>query len=295
MRPDTSIFTRPLTKEDKYYFIDTYPHSTKVNSPLRKLSRSTYEFFADSYFKDSVKLAIFARDNGYSYEYMNISPSFREGLLFKAGYQSRYIERVVDGALEYGRIETYPATRRSALLQWGYAAFQLERQLPNIVLDAKRNNRRILGISSGSNLPYDFEPAQSLKLEGNFSDYFNLYVPAGYENDALYIFTPDLMAQMIDLGAECDAEIVGDKLIFYLPSSRINNITIDLIYNLRDKLAEKTNTKATRYRDELAGGDLPIDQISSRGSRLKSRRSYVLALELIGVLLCVLLFVYVSK
>lgn len=295
MRPNTSVFSHPLTREDKYYFIDTYPCSKNGSTPLQKLSRRTYEFFADSYFKDSVKLAIFARDNNLRYEYMDISPSSREGLLFKTGFQSRYIERVLDGALEYGRIETYPTTRRNMLLYWGYATFQLERQLPNIVLDAKKNDRRILGISSGSNLPYDFEPAQSLTLEGDFREHFNLYVPRGYEDDALYIFTPDLMAKMIDLGSECDAEIVGDKLIFYLPSSRINEKMIDLVYNLKDNLAEKTSIKSTRYRDELAGGDLPIDQISPQGSQLKSRRSYLLAIEFIGVLLCILLFAYISR
>ena len=76
---------------------------------------------------------------------------------------------------------------------WGYVAVKLDVPLPHIVLDAKGNN----GIF-GSNLPATFDKDQRLSLEGDFDEYFSLYCPQGYEPDALYLFTPDIMARFID-------------------------------------------------------------------------------------------------
>src|SRR5690606_23471582 len=93
---------------------------------------------------------------------------------------------------------------------WGYVAVKLDVPLPNIVLDAVGNNTLF-----GSNLPARFDRDQRLSLEGDFDQYFQLYCPEGYERDALYLFTPDIMARFIDNAAQLDAEIVDDWLFLY--------------------------------------------------------------------------------
>ena len=82
--------------------------------------------------------------------------------------------------------------------------------LPNIVLDARENDSFL-----GSNLPARYDRHQRLSLEGDFDRAFSLYCPEGYERDALYLFTPDIMARFMDHAATFDAEIIDDWLLLY--------------------------------------------------------------------------------
>ncbi|WP_040168004.1 hypothetical protein [Microbacterium gorillae] len=94
--------------------------------------------------------------------------------------------------------------------RWHYAAVRLNNRLPNIVLDAQANNSFL-----GSNLPAHFHRDQHLSLEGDFDRHFRLYCPTGYEADALYLFTPDVMANFIDAVGAFDVEIVDDWVFLY--------------------------------------------------------------------------------
>ena len=91
--------------------------------------------------------------------------------------------------------------------------------LPHIVLDATSNNGLF-----GSNLPSTFARSQRLSLEGDFDRYFSMYCPEGYETDALYLFTPDIMARFIDNAAALDVEIVDDWLFLY---TKRDAVTLD--------------------------------------------------------------------
>ena len=93
--------------------------------------------------------------------------------------------------------------------RWGYVALRLNTPLPHIVLDAQRNN------SWGKSLPLALASRQQLSLEGDFDRYFALYCPEGYEADALYLFTPDIMARLIDSAALFDVEIIDDYVFLY--------------------------------------------------------------------------------
>ncbi|MFN3949484.1 hypothetical protein [Microbacterium sp.] len=131
--------------------------------------------------------------------------------------------------------------------RWGYVAVRLDTPLPHIVLDAVGNN----GLFGGTNLPIAFGRGQRLSLEGDFDEHFALYCPEGYERDALYLFTPDVMARFIDNAAALDVEIVDDWLFLY---SRRDLSTLDpatwrwlftTVAAVDDKLAQWA-----RWRDE---------------------------------------------
>lgn len=133
--------------------------------------------------------------------------------------------------------------------RWGYVAMRLPIDLPHIVLDARGNNT--LG---RSNLPVQFAGRQQLGLEGDFDRHFTLYCPEGYEADALYLFTPDVMARFIDRAAELDVEIVDDHLFLY---SRRELSTLDpetwtWLLSVIDALAQKTE-QWRRWRDTRLG------------------------------------------
>ena len=147
------------------------------------------------------RLHRFAQANGMSYEGRVTAPAL-PGMIFSLG-GSRMSTDLVRGTtprfVEFGNYQyTVKRGKSSTTYRWGYVAVKLDVPLPNIVLDAKGNN------GFGSNLPASFQKEQRLSLEGDFDEYFTLYCPEGYERDALYLFSPDIMARFIDNAAELD-------------------------------------------------------------------------------------------
>ena len=167
------------------------------------------------------RLARFAGANAMSYIERIDDPPL-PGMIFSSG-SSRMSTDVLRGAeprfVEFGNYQyTTSNGKQSTTHRWGYVAVKLDVPLPNIVLDALGNN------TLGSTLAAAFRGDQRLSLEGDFDRYFSLYCPTGYEVDALYLFTPDVMARFIDHAAQLDVEIVDDWLFLY---ARRNLSTLD--------------------------------------------------------------------
>ncbi|RKE64722.1 hypothetical protein [Microbacterium sp. AG238] len=159
------------------------------------------------------RLDRFARANGMSFEPQRPQPRL-PGMIFSQG-SGRMASNLVRGDQpHFVEFANYRYTTGSGKNQqthtWGYVAVHLSTPLPHIVLDALGNNGLF-----GSNLPVTFDRDQHLSLEGDFDRYFRLYCPRGYERDALYLFTPDIMARFVDNAAALDVEIVDDWLFFY--------------------------------------------------------------------------------
>jgi hypothetical protein len=159
------------------------------------------------------RLVRFAQANGMEFQTITRDPAL-PGMIFQQG-RDRVVTDIVRGEhprfVEFGnfRYETGNDKERQTH-SWGYIAIRLDVPLPNIVLDATSNNTFF-----GSNLPDQFSRYQRLSLEGDFDQFFRLYAPRGYEQDALYLFTPDIMARFIDHAAALDVEIVDDWLFLY--------------------------------------------------------------------------------
>lgn len=162
----------------------------------------------------SYRLDQFARRNGMVHVPRVDDPAL-PGMIFSLG-SDRYAGDVVRGDqprfVEFANYRYTTGSGKSRTThKWGYVAIKLDVPLPNIVLDATSNN----GLFGASNLPAGFERDQRLGLEGDFDKHFTLYCPRGYERDALYLFTPDIMARFIDHAAALDVEIVDDWLFLY--------------------------------------------------------------------------------
>ena len=194
------------------------------------------------------RLHRFAQANGMTYEPKVIDPPL-PGMIFSIG-RSRQSTDLIRGTrprfVEFGNYQyTVQSGKNSTTYRWGYVAVKLDVPLPNIVLDAKGNN------GFGSNLPASFRKAQRLSLEGDFDEHFTLYCPAGYERDALYLFTPDIMARFIDNAAELDVEIVDDWLFLYTQrkASTLDPATWAWLFGAVGALLTKFEQWA-RWRDE---------------------------------------------
>ena len=247
------------------------------------------------------RIARFAAANNMEYEDRVLNTPL-PGLIFGRG-SSRMSTSLVRGRsprfVEFANYQyTVKSGKSSTTYRWGYVAVKLDVPLPNIVLDAVGNN------ALGSNLPSSFSRDQRLSLEGDFDEYFHLYCPQGYEADALYLFTPDIMARFIDNAAQLDVEIVDDWLFLYLqrPVSTTDPATWAWLFGVVGALMTKFDQWA-RWRDErlqvaqpsAAPGQAPLPfaapaglltpppGVAEPGRRLKSRGSWV-ALLVIGLI-----------
>jgi len=63
---------------------------------------------------------------------------------------------------------------------------------------------------------YSMSIGEHLSLPVEFEKYFSLSIPKGYHLEALQIFTPDIMARIIDLPFKSDIEFVDNQIIFVL-------------------------------------------------------------------------------
>lgn len=159
------------------------------------------------------RLDRFAQANGMTWHAESPAPPL-PGMIFGLGHGRRATDILRGSEPRFVEFANYRYTtgsgKNQTTHQWGYVAVKLSTPLPHIVLDALGNNALF-----GSNLPASFDREQRLSLEGDFDRYFALYCPRGYESDALYLFTPDIMARFTDNAAALDVEIVDDWLFLY--------------------------------------------------------------------------------
>lgn len=155
-------------------------------------------------------LARFAADNGFAY-----LPGPARGDLPSWSYRGSLTKaRAIRARTTRGRpiewcdYENRYGNSASHHTQFGgWIRIGLRRPLPHIVLRATQRGARVLSTAS---VP---DSSQRLSLEGDFDSHFALYCPSGYERDALYLFTPDVMARAVDEAGGWDIEIVDDVLL----------------------------------------------------------------------------------
>lgn len=195
------------------------------------------------------RLGRFAEANHMTYIPTLANPPL-PGMIFGVGGSRQAIDLVRGEHPRFVEFANYTYTTGSGknrtTHRWGYVAVKLDVPLPNIVLDASGNNSLL-----GSNLPATFDRAQRLHLEGDFDEHFALYCPEGYERDALYLFTPDIMARFIDNAAALDVEIVDDWLFFYgrREFSTLDPATWAWLFSVVGALLDKL-AQWSRWRDE---------------------------------------------
>ncbi|MES2171834.1 MAG: hypothetical protein V4479_14125 [Actinomycetota bacterium] len=197
------------------------------------------------------RLSSFADANQLEFSPLSPDPTY-PGAIFGKGDTRQVYDHLYrnDGRfLDMGDYRYSTGSGRNRTTQhWGFLAMKLDRALPNMVLDAKSNN----GLFGTTDLPLSFSADQRLPLEGDFDKYFTLYCPQEYEQDALYVFTPDLMALLVDQTAQFDVEIVDDWMFLY--SSKPLNMsdvpTLNHLFTIVDTVGTKTVSQTERYSDD---------------------------------------------
>jgi hypothetical protein len=224
-------------------------------------------YFGTKRFERYVRLDRFAKANGLIFSPVDPNPNY-PGAIFGAGHSRSAYEHfrsASDRYLDFGNYRyTTGSGKNRTTHTWGFMALQLDRALPHMVLDSQANN------FLGSNLPASFSKDQVLSLEGDFDRYFTLYCPKEYERDALYVFTPDLMALCIDNAAPFDIEIV-DKWMFVYSAAPFDMSTGPIyqrLFGIVDTVGAKTLTQTDRYSDERVA-NFAANYVAPQGARLK--------------------------
>jgi hypothetical protein len=212
----------------------------------------------------------FARANGFTFSPESPNPGY-PGAIFHVGDTRKATEhfRTVDGRfLDFGNYQyTTGSGKNRSTRVWGFLAIELDRRLPHMVLDSKANN----GLFGGTNLPASFDKDQILALEGDFDEYFTLYCPREYERDALYVFTPDLMALLIDHAAPFDVEIIDAWMFVYSATAfpAAQPAVYQRLLRIVETVGAKTLTQTDRYQDDRAAAPFASNIVAPEGTRLK--------------------------
>lgn len=214
-----------------------------------------------------VRLARFASENGLRWMPAGNAPHY-PGTIFSTGSTRTVRDRVYAASGEFfdvGVLQTVTGSGKDRrTVEWSYLALRLTRELPHLVLDSTGDN--VLGQSS---LPETMHRAQRLSLEGDFDRHFTLYCPEGYERDALYVFTPDLMALLIDEVGAYDVEIVDDRMTLFTrrPIDLLDPETWRRYERIMELVLPKARRQTRRYRDARAeDGEI----IAVEGRRLRT-------------------------
>lgn len=231
----------------------------------------------------TARLYKFATRNNLVYISQHLDPGYA-GMIFDEGH-SRIIGLAFGfpGRAEIGNYTyTTGSGKNSQDHTWGYVKVKLPRKLPHMVLDAKGNNT--LGMFT--NLPDVFNKDQVLALEGDFNSHFTLYAPKEYERDAFYVFTPDVMAKLIDDGGGYDMEVVGDELFVY-KSSGFNLDTEAEITKLLatvDSIGVELREQTDFYADERIG-DRAQNIVAPQGMKLKHGFNWAIVVIIVFVIM----------
>ncbi|MEO6532075.1 MAG: hypothetical protein ABIO06_00720 [Pseudolysinimonas sp.] len=219
------------------------------------------------------RLDRFATANGMLFRPMDFPPAY-PGEIFHIGRNPVVTEHLETSGrfLDIGNFSYITGSGKSQTTHnWGFLALYLDRAMPNIVLDAKANNSLF-----SSNLPIALDRKQILHLEGDFDKHFSLYCPAEYEQDALYIFTPDLMALLIDEASPFDVELVDQWMFVYssFPFALTDPAVLERLFTIADTVGAKAVNQTKHYADDRVG-DPAANIVAPQGMRLKRGASVI--------------------
>lgn len=154
----------------------------------------------------------------------------------------------------------------------GFVHVSLPTRSPHLLLDGVANNG---GARRG--IARTVEHEQLVSLEGDFDRHFALYVPRDFQVEALQVFTPDVMALLIDHGRRWDIEIVDDNLFVTTSGSfRLWDASEMLrLFRFIDLVVPKLGGRIARM-SPVTPRPSRFDAGTTRGARLRPSRNWVL-------------------
>lgn len=206
-----------------------------------------------------------AQAHGMTYEAVTAVPPLLQSAFgpLNGGLILDSVRSTTGDEVRFGTFQRTSAKNQEGWVQdWGFLALRLSRSLPNIQL---RSRQSFVNDPAG-----DPTGEQRLSLEGDFDSHFTLYCPKGYETDALAIFTPDLMALLIDEAGDLSVQILDDAIVFYSPKpfNFADPSVVDRLFRIVDVVGAKAQHQTRDYTDKRAAD---ATAVAPEGRRLVRR------------------------
>ncbi|WP_051192069.1 hypothetical protein [Microbacterium luticocti] len=171
-----------------------------------------------------------------------------------------------------GHTATIERAGSTHIVSFDFAELKLPAPVPHMILA----NRRA-GVFAATDVSFDRR--QRLSLEGDFDRTFALYCPREYERDALYVFTPDLMALFLDVAPDCEVELVDDRAYLFAASAPLDDRAVfEARFAALRMLADRLRRRTENYLDERSGASSTLSaprrpaspRVAGRGRRLRT-------------------------
>ncbi len=129
-----------------------------------------------------------------------------------------------------------------------YSIFKLrfDTEMPDVVLESGGHH------FGESLLTTAAKQKEFVSLEGDFNKYFTLSIPKGYEVEALEVFTPDVMANLMEKCRSLSLEIVGANLFIYSPGVVSTEEGLLGLYGTAQYFAQELGPVLARMKPALA-------------------------------------------
>ncbi len=189
----------------------------------------------------------FAAANGYTFEAKG-NPGGQDGVMFSLGH-SRNMEDVITGQFQNHPVQlfnySYSVGSGKSEVTYQHTVFDtnFNSKLPDILLYSK-NNQTGEALSAAG--------VREVKLEGDFNQHFRLWVPPGFEIEALEIVAPDFMAALEDRWPEFTLELTSGHLYVYAARYLDTAAELKSMYELVQYLIEKIEPVLARMEHRQA-------------------------------------------
>jgi hypothetical protein len=192
----------------------------------------------------------FAKLNNLDYQDTPVAPENLLGSIFQAG-SSRSKTNVVSGQyLDFPmRLFNYTYVTGSGkhrrVHRFTVCEMTFRAKLPSIKLVA---NSYVPDWILGRTLVV---AGARITLEEDFENKFSLFVPHGYETEALQIFTKDFLTLLLSDAPDYSIELVGDKLYIYDDRLIANKVELDTLYDVLKRVIKQLGPLLGRLADDF--------------------------------------------
>lgn len=145
----------------------------------------------------------------------------------------------------YHQIEIRGSGKSRQILERTVCAVRVPDIMAQFIINSKLNERDI----DMDNATY--HGSQILQLEGNFSDFYSVYVPKGDQTQLLTLLAPDVMQYIFDNYADYDVEIKDHTLYIYA----FQNLNADDALAMLESSEELVRRLKLRAQDARLVGD----------------------------------------
>ena len=231
---DFSAFDRPVSANE--FTRGQLLASNLVHYNLKQLNDAAFMDgrSEESFPEFQLQMLAFATRNQIDYDARNNSLVFAGGAL-EIDLLEWKISRLFD--------DTLPVTDEQKMMGRVRIRAKMSRKVPNMIVNP-----------SGDGIRLDTHEyvVQKLATEGG-NDHLQIFVSPDYHTDALYIFTPDVLAVMDQFGSKFAYKFYDDELEIYAPAEVLTSgERIREACLLAVNVARQVRQQAVRYRDDRA-------------------------------------------